>query len=106
MDIFWMIFMYLLGFLALGIIAAAFYLPFYLYKKWEGKWKFVALLPLAFALGDLLFIIIDVSIDPASHNLWPFELVMASVFGIAAAAVVFVIRKISEKIIKRKQLPS
>jgi hypothetical protein len=103
MEIVWMIFGSLLGFVALGIIAAAFYLPFYLYRKWEGRWKFVALLPLAFALGDLLFIVVGISIDPTSHNLWPLELIMASVFGIASLGVVFVIRKITDAIGTKKE---
>jgi hypothetical protein len=44
--------------------------------KWRGGWRIGAAVPalvMAFVIGR---IVVDTALDPTSHNLWPFEILM------------------------------
>ncbi len=72
-----------------GAIAA----PVAAWRRWRGPWRVVAAAPLvamAFVAGR---IVVDTARDPTSHNLWPFEILIAGGAGLALLAVAFVLRK-------------
>ncbi len=71
---------------AATIVAAAFFLgalvcSIVALKKWQGRWKFAAGLPILALISLAAVIIIAVMRDPTAHNLWPFEFV---IWGIAS----------------------
>ena len=75
----------LLGLLALplllGIPVGYFWLQVCLLRRWAGEWRVAAALP---AIGWLVWLagfVRDVSVDPTSHNLFPFEILI----GVALA---------------------
>ena len=50
------------------------------------SWKIALLIGSAPAMAVLARVIADTMRDPTSHNLWPFELVIALALGVACAA--------------------
>lgn len=46
--------------------------------RWQGWWRWLAAAPLLLVSAIALKIIADTSLDPTSHNLWPFELLAAT----------------------------
>ncbi len=56
--------------------------------RWTGGWRMAAVLPLIAIGGDLLFSYFSGVVDPATHHLWPFELMtvtaICAVFLMAA----------------------
>ena len=65
--------------------------------RWKGIWLNAGGVPLVmFALWLALFLF-DVSRDPTSHNLWPFELLIWSSVTLFWLLTWFVARKISER---------
>jgi hypothetical protein len=61
----------------LALAVAGIGVPLWSVWKWRGGWRIAASLP-AVAVGFVVLrIIFDTARDPTSHNLWPFEIVMA-----------------------------
>ena len=56
--------------------------------RWKDAWRWVAVLPLVVLIRAILNIVLD----PNSHNLWPFELIVWVVFGFILLGVVAVAR--------------
>ena len=58
--------------------------------RWNDGWRMAAVLPLVAIGGDLVFSYISGVADPATHHLWPFELMtvtaICAVFLIAASS--------------------
>lgn len=85
--------LFLLAVLAVGGGAVA--APLQAWRRWRGAWRIVAAAPIvamAFVAGRIL---LDTARDPTSHNLWPFEILIAGGAGLALLAVAFVVRKAS-----------
>src|SRR3546814_18428404 len=66
-----------------GLLALA--LPAWALWRWRGGWRIAAMVPAALMAFVVLRIVVGVAIDPTSHNLWPFELLMAG--GLASVLV-------------------
>ncbi len=63
--------------------------------KWKGAWRVAAsLCRVSFCLVTGR-IAIDISVNPASHNMWPFEIIVWSGLGIAVLGALVVIRLIA-----------
>ena len=60
-------------------------LPVWAVWKWRGVWRAAAAVPLAGMAFVVARIGVDTARDPTSHNLWPFEILMA---GAASLVVV------------------
>jgi hypothetical protein len=56
--------------------------------RWRGGWRWAAAVPAAIMALAVLRLLIDAMIDPTSHNLWPFEIL---VFGALSAAIMLVL---------------
>jgi hypothetical protein len=84
-----------LGLVVLAAMLAGIVAPIRAYRKWTGGWRTAAVAPLlllAFAVGR---VIIDTSIDPTSHNLWPMELGMFSLGALAITGILALGRRIT-----------
>lgn len=53
----------------------------------SGFWKAVGIVGAAVPSAVALRVLVEASIDPTSHNLWPIELVIAGFVGVACAGV-------------------
>ncbi len=83
--------LFMLAMLALG--AGGFVLPIVALFRWRGGWRLAAAVPLALMGFVVLRLIVDVQRDPTSHNLWPFEIVMAGGLSFAVMRVLKSMRK-------------
>lgn len=77
----------------LGIAVGGAALPAWAVRRWRGGWRIAAALPLAVLAFVAGRIVVDAARDPTSHNLWPFEILMAGGAGLVFLAVVFLARK-------------
>jgi len=55
--------------------------------RWRGAWRWAASLPLLVVLWVVGNIVMEIRVDPTSHNLWPFEVLGVVVIAIAALGV-------------------
>ena len=63
--------------------------------RWEGIARKLAWLSALAAIVYLAKFAIDVSVDPTSHNLLPFELIVVSLIGLAYLGVCALGRKVA-----------
>jgi hypothetical protein len=77
-------------FAALGLLGLGW--PAWALWRWRDKWRPWAAIPLAAMGFVVLRIVFGVAIDPTSHNLWPFEILMAGGCSVIAMAVVSALR--------------
>ncbi|MBX3700532.1 MAG: hypothetical protein KF903_05975 [Dokdonella sp.] len=60
--------------------------------RWRGRWRLAAAVP-AVVMGYVVArIVVDGARDPTSHNLWPFEILMAGGCSSALMIVLFIAR--------------
>ncbi|HEY2344292.1 MAG TPA: hypothetical protein VGH80_00265 [Xanthomonadaceae bacterium] len=62
-------------------------MPAWALWKWRGGWRLAAVVPAAVMAFVMLRIMVDTARDPTSHNLWPFEVLVA---GLPCAVVLLV----------------
>jgi len=82
----WGLMLVVLGLLVVGTGG-----PLWAVWKWRGAWRAAATVPAVIMAFVIMRILIDTAIDPTSHNLWPFEILMwgsASAVAIGALALV------------------
>jgi heme A synthase len=60
----------------------------------KGLWKLVATLPILCAFIVGLNIVLGISRDPTSHNLWPLEVILWSGVGIIFSIAFIVFQKV------------
>lgn len=71
-----------------GLLIGGFAAPAWGLAKWRGGWRMAAAVPAVLMGFVVLRILIGVVIDPTSHNLWPFELL---IFGAVSLGIMFVL---------------
>jgi hypothetical protein len=76
---------------ALGL--AGITVPLWCVWKWRGGWRLAAAVPAGVVLFVVLRIVIDTARDPTSHNLWPFELLIAGTGALVAIGVLKLVRR-------------
>ncbi|CUA99485.1 hypothetical protein [Thiomonas bhubaneswarensis] len=72
---------FMLTMLAIGM--AGFAAPAWGLWRWQGGWRMAAAVPAIIMGFVVLRIIVDTQRDPTSHNLWPFEILMAGALSAA-----------------------
>ena len=85
----------LFGFVAMAAIVGTPVVSVRLARAWDGGWRLLAALPAAayaFITARLAF---DLSRDPTSHNLWPFEYAMATGASVLWLALLLLVRRMS-----------
>jgi hypothetical protein len=81
-------FMLLIAIFVLGFIAAV----VWTLRHWQGWWRWLAGAPLLLVSAVVLKIIVDTSLEPTSHNLWPFELLAVVVVAGVVLGVLQLVR--------------
>jgi len=69
--------------------------PILAYRRWRGGWRIAAAVPGIMMAFVVLRIAVGVAIDPTSHNLWPFETLMAGALSVGAIVLLVVLRKLT-----------
>jgi len=65
---------FVIAVIVLATLIASAALPVAALRQWPGRWRYLAMFPLA-TLMLLLIVIVTARLDdPGSHRLWPFEL--------------------------------
>ena len=83
--------------LSVILVAAAILAPqIWAIAAWRGWWRLLAAAPLLVMAADVLLIVIQTSIDPTSHNLWPLELAMIAVVGLPAVGLLWLLRLVAK----------
>ncbi len=67
------------GVMVLAALAACFLWPLWALLRWRGRWRALAALPLLFVVMWVVKDIVEISADPTSHNLLPFEFIEAAI---------------------------
>lgn len=62
--------------------------------RWRGGWRIAAAIPAAVMAFVVLRLIVGVSLDPTSHNLWPFEIFMAGVLSTVVMIVLLIAHRL------------
>jgi hypothetical protein len=62
--------------------------------RWRGGWRIAAALPAAIMAFVSLRLVVDTAHDPTSHNLWPFEILMAGGACSVAMLVLIIARRL------------
>lgn len=84
---------FLLAVVGLGLLGFA--APAWGIWKWRGGWRIAAALPAGMMAFVVLRIVVDGAIDPTSHNLWPFEILMAGAMSAGFVFVAALLRRIT-----------
>jgi hypothetical protein len=79
------------GMFAVLILAAV--LPIVAIKRWEGGWRLGAWIALGIYALPVLNVVIDVIVDPRSHNLWPLELLGYALATLALGTLLYLLRR-------------
>jgi hypothetical protein len=79
--------------LVLGLIVAGIGVPLRCVWKWRGAWRAAAAVAAGIMGFVVLRILVGTAIDPTSHNLWPFEILMAGLAALAIVGVLKVLRR-------------
>lgn len=79
------------------LVAAAILAPqIYAITAWQGWWRRLAAAPLLVLGADLLLILVQTSVDPTSHNLWPLELAMIAIVGLPVVGLLWLLRLVAK----------
>jgi hypothetical protein len=84
---------FMLGMLALGVLGFA--APAWGLWRWRGGWRIAAAVPAALMAFVVLRLLVGVSVDPTSHNLWPFEILLTGALSVGIMIAVVVARKVA-----------
>jgi hypothetical protein len=89
--------LFLSGFMLfmLLVLVCAIAAPAWALWRWRGGWRVGAAVPICLMAFVILRIIIDTSVDPTSHNLWPFEILYNGFIGLCVLAVLWFVRKLT-----------
>ena len=88
-NIAWMVF----GVAVLLSLLVCFLWPVWALIRWRGGWRALALMPLLFVALWTIKDIMELSADPTSHNLLPFELIEAAVVVAVFMSIVSQLRR-------------
>jgi hypothetical protein len=84
-----------LGLVVLAAVLGGIAAPIRAYRRWNGGWRMAAAAPLLLLCFAVVRIVIDTSIDPTSHNLWPMELGMFSLGALVITGVLALGRRVT-----------
>lgn len=63
-------------------------------SRWRGIWRWLAAAPLALLGLDVALILVETSIDPTAHNLWPLELLFIGAAGLPVVGALWIARRL------------
>jgi hypothetical protein len=62
--------------------------------KWRGGWRMAAAVPGVLMAFIVLRILLGTAIDPTSHNLWPFEILMVGAVSLCIMIALTIARRV------------
>lgn len=65
--------------------------------RWRGWWRWAMAAPLLLLVGVVGNIGIGIWLDPTSHNLWPFEVLMWLAIALVVVGILYLLRWISQR---------
>lgn len=77
-----------------GLLLPFVVLNMWLLIRWQRIWRYIAAIPAAIFCVWLVQFLRDVSADPTSHNLWPFEIIFGSVAGLVFLGIASFVRSL------------
>jgi hypothetical protein len=83
------------GMVALGV--CGFVLPLRAVLRWRGGWRVAAMVPAALMALVVLRLIIGTTMDPNSHNLWPFEILTIGGLSVLIMAALTLLKAAQKK---------
>lgn len=86
------------GVLAVGLVGLVW--PWWALMRWRGKWLLGAALPALLMTLVVLRLVIGIAVDPGSHNLWPFELLIGGLVSSVVMVVLVVARRLTARMAK------
>ncbi|HXZ60273.1 MAG TPA: hypothetical protein VEG26_08800 [Steroidobacteraceae bacterium] len=81
------------GVMVLTALVVCFVWPLWALLRWRGKWRALAALPMLFVVLWIIKDVVELSADPTSHNLLPFELIEAAVLVATFMSILWVLRR-------------
>ncbi|MGH8504420.1 MAG: hypothetical protein ACRETM_00475 [Stenotrophobium sp.] len=76
------------------LMLSGFALPAWALWKWSGGWRLAAAVPVAIMGFVVLRFLLDTALDPTSHNLWPFEMIMYGMLCVGIIGVLTLMRRL------------
>lgn len=70
--------------------------PVWAWWKWQGGWKLAASVPIVIMGFVVLRLLWDTAIDPTSHNLWPFEMIMYGLLSLGITGLLALLRRLMQ----------
>ena len=92
MAIFAMIILGIFWLAILLLVLVSLGLPISLMVKWKGYWRLTMWLPILLIAALIINIIVDINRDPFSHNLFPFEIIFASIYSLIVTGIIALAR--------------
>jgi hypothetical protein len=86
--------MTLFGVATLALLFGGIAIPLRAMWKWRGGWRMAAAVPIALMGFVVARIIIGTPIDPTSHKLWPFEILMWGTVSLLILGGIAVVRRV------------
>jgi hypothetical protein len=87
----------LIGLLVLGLPVASLVLPIWALWRWQGGWRILAAIPTAVVALKIASVLLAVSRDPTSHNLWPLEIALWEIPALALLALLWLARRLAPR---------
>jgi hypothetical protein len=81
------------GVMVLTALVVCFAWPLWALFRWRGKWRALAALPMLFVVLWVIKDVVELSADPTSHNLLPFELIEAAGIVATFMSILWVLRR-------------
>lgn len=79
---------------ALGIGIGGLAWPAWAAWRWQGRWRVAAAVPTALVGFTILRILVaTTTLDPSSHNLWPFEVLRVGALSVVIMVILLIARK-------------
>ena len=75
----------------------------YALRHWAGIWRWLASVPLLFIIAAAFKLVAELRIDPTSHNLWPFEMLIALLIATVLLGVLFLARLFTRRTMQSQQ---
>jgi hypothetical protein len=70
------------------------FMPAWAVWRWHGAWRIAADVPAAIMAFVILRIVVDGLRDPASHNLFPFEIIIWGSFSTGVMVLLYLVHKL------------
>jgi hypothetical protein len=84
------------GFMAgvLLLLCTGLAVPVWAWWKWRGGWRLAASVPIAIMGFVVMRLLWNTAIDPTSHNLWPFEMILYGLLSLGVTGLLALMRRL------------